>query len=233
MRARVVIAIPSMSTWAALTAVSHSEIVLYSAVQGIATKTINQQCSLVTAARNNLTRMALKFEPKATHIFWLDSDIVTVPDTIERLLSHDKDVVGAFYNKRVPPYETVGHLLTPSNVSKGGLHRADVMPHGCVLVKRHVYEQLKSPWYFESYDPAFVTEGDPDGMIGEDVNFSRSCVNAGIEMYCDATLTFDVGHIGDQVVGCTPPEDGIPRDKITQRVASFYDGGDPFPAKTV
>jgi hypothetical protein len=107
------------------------------------------------------------------------------------------------------------------------------MPHGCVLVKRHVYEQLKSPWYFESYDPAFVTEGDPDGMIGEDVNFSRSCVNAGIEMYCDATLTFDVGHIGDQVVGCTPPEDGIPRDKITQRVASFYDGGDPFPAKTV
>ena len=227
MRARVACLIPSMSSWAALTAMSHSEMVLYSAVQGIAVKSLNQQCSLVTAARNNLVRMALKFDPQPTHIMWVDSDVVFPPETIERLLGHDKDVVGAFYNKRVPPYDTVGHLIGRPHVAKGGLYQADVMPHGCVLIKREVYEKLPQPWYFESFDPSFVTDDDPCGMIGEDVNFSRECVKAGIEMWCDADLTFAVGHIGEQVVGCTPPEQSLPRDKAAKTVATFYDGGEP------
>jgi hypothetical protein len=156
-----------------------------------------------------------------------NSDMVFPPETIERLLNHDKDVVGAFYNKRVPPYDTVGHLIGQPDVSPGGLYRADVMPHGVVLVKREVYEKLPQPWYFESFDPAFATEDDPCGMIGEDVNFSRECVKAGIEMWCDADLTFAVGHIGEQVIGCTPPDKSLPRDKAAKTVATFYDGGDP------
>jgi len=177
-------------------------------MRGIPLCTINQQCSLVSAARNILARSALDINPKATHTLWWDSDIIAPQSALERLLAHDKPVVGAFYNKRVPPYQTVGHLIDAAHVdpSAGGLYRADVMPHGFVLIKREVYEQLKLPYYYEAYDPNHITESDPTGLVGEDVNFSRDCVKAGIEMWCDADLTFECAHIGEIAVPCLRPD---------------------------
>jgi hypothetical protein len=212
-RAKVAICIPSMSTWAAKTAVCHSELSVYSTLADIAVKTVCQQCSVISMSRNKLTRLALAFDPACTHILWIDSDMTFPADGLERLLAHDKDVVGAFYNRRMPPYTTVGHLLYAADVSKGGLHRADIMPHGFVLAKREVYERLPSPWYSEGYDPACANEDDPDGSVGEDVNFSRHAVAGGIEMWCDADLTFEVGHIGEIVVPCLRPESIKPEMK--------------------
>jgi len=150
-------------------------------------------------------RIAMEFDPHCTHILWIDSDMTFPANGLQRLLAHDKDIVGAFYNKRTPPYNTVGHLLVPADVSKGGIHRADIMPHGFVLAKREVYERIQSPWYSESYDPAMATPEDPDGTVGEDVSFSRKVLAGGIEMWCDADLTFEVGHVGEIVVPCQPP----------------------------
>ena len=135
-----------------------------------------------------------------------NSDMTFPYGGLQRLLAHDKDIVGAFYNRRMPPYTTVGHLLHPADVSKGGLHRADIMPHGFVLAKREVYEKLPPPWYSEGYDPVYANADDPDGSVGEDVSFSRKAVAAGIEIWCDADLTFEVGHIGEIVVPCLRPE---------------------------
>ena len=213
MSPRVAILIPSMNTFATNMALCLTDLAVYSSLRGIQLGTLNQQCSLVSAARNILTRQMLVFEPKPSHVLWIDSDMMFPQTGLERLLEHDKPVVGAFYNKRVPPYPTVGHLIDQtSDVSQGGIFRADVMPHGFVLIKREVYETLPMPWYYESYDPDVVTESDPTGMVGEDVNFSRDCVKNGIEMWCDADLTFDCAHIGEIAVPClrpdplTPPE---------------------------
>jgi hypothetical protein len=204
---RVAICVPSMNTWAANMAVCHSDLAVHSAVKGIGNYTFNIQCSVISSARNQLVRKALSIQPfPATHILWIDADMMFPADSLARLLSHDKDVVGAFYNKRVPPYNTVGHLIGEPDIAKGGLHRADIMPHGLVLVKREVYEdKLKAPWYFEGYDPNCVSESDPDGMVGEDVSFSRSCLANGIEMWCDADLTYHVAHIGEIAVPCLRP----------------------------
>jgi hypothetical protein len=157
-------------------------------------------------SRNRLVRVALGFDPACTHILWIDSDMTFPQDALQRLLAHDKDIVGAFYNKRKPPYITVGHLLKPVDISKGGLHQADLMPHGLCLVKREVYERLPAPWYVEGYDPSLANEDDPDGTVGEDAGFSRAALAAGIEMWCDADLTFDTGHIGEIVVPCLRPK---------------------------
>jgi hypothetical protein len=149
-----------------------------------------------------------------------NSDMMFPQTSLERLLIHDKPVACAFYNKRVPPYPTVGHLVNPNeDVSQGGLFKADIVPHGLALVKREVYETLPQPWYYESYDPAMATESDPTGMVGEDVNFSRDCVKNGIEMWCDADLTFECAHIGEIAVPClrpdplTPPEHQLKLNK--------------------
>jgi hypothetical protein len=165
-------------------------------------------CSVVTIARNRLVRMALAFDPPPTHILWVDSDMTFPPDSLVRLFKHDKDIVGAFYNRRTPPYTTTGILKDPlgSDVSKGGLHKAVVMPHGLVLVKKEVYEKLPSPWYKESFDPACASPDDPDGTVGEDVNFSRYVLEQGYDMWVDADLTFEVGHLGEIEVPCRRPE---------------------------
>ena len=194
-----------MNTFAANMAMCSIDMAVYSSLRGIAVCFSNQQCSLITSARNSLARAAISFDPKATHILWVDSDMMFPMDGLERLLSHDRDVVGAFYNKRVPPYETVGHLVGEPDISKGGLYPADVMPHGFVLIKREVFERLNAPWYFESFDESCITDKDPYGLVGEDVNFSRSCTKAGIEMWCDADLTFECSHIGEIAVPCLRP----------------------------
>ena len=206
MQPRVVLCVPSMNTWSASMALCFTELAIYSVLRNIPVCLANQQCSLVTAARNTLVRKVTSVDPKPTHLLWVDSDMCFPKDGLQRLLAHDKDIVGAFYSKRVPPYETVGCLIGNPDISKGGIHRADVMPHGFVLVKREVYEKLYSPWYYESFDPAYVTLSDPDGQIGEDTNFSRDCVKAGIEMWCDADLTFECAHIGEIPVPCLRPE---------------------------
>jgi hypothetical protein len=156
-------------------------------------------------SRNWLVRAALAFDPPCTHILWIDSDMTFPANGLERLLGHDKDIVGAFYNRRTHPYSTVGHLIGRADVSKGGLHPADVMPHGFVLVRRDVYTRLSPPWYSESYDPKFRSESDPDGTVGEDVSFSRKVIESGIEMWCDADLTYEIGHIGEITVPCLRP----------------------------
>jgi hypothetical protein len=150
-------------------------------------------------------REALAYEPKATHLLWIDSDMKVPSDGLVKLLDHDKDIVGTFYNKRVPPYETVGHLIDSKDIHKGGLRLADVMPGGFVLVKREVYEALSPPWYRESYDKHLATEIDPDGTVGEDVNFSRAVIKAGYDIWCDLDLSFTVGHVGEIVVPCIRP----------------------------
>ena len=203
---RVALCIPSMSTWCANTAVSVFDLGIYSTIKGVAISLLNQQCSLVSSSRNSLVRQAFKYDPKPTHILFVDADMMMPMNALERLLLHDKDIVGAFYNKRVPPFVTVGHLIGSPDISKAGLHRADVMPHGCVLIKREIYEKLPSPWYYEAFDPTCVTEEDPTGLVGEDVSFSRDCVKAGIEMWCDADLTFECAHIGEIAVPCLRPD---------------------------
>ena len=147
---------------------------------------------------------------------WIDSDMKFSPNALVRLLDHDKDIVGAFYNKRTPPYETVGHLLDASNLASGGLRQADIMPGGFVLVRREVYEKLSPPWYRESYDLHLASEGDPDGTVGEDVNFSRAAIAGGYDIWCDLDLTFEMGHVGEIVVPCVRPEPGAATSSFKQ-----------------
>src|SRR5271157_5426521 len=187
----VSICIPSMSMWCADTALSLIALVQRATNLGIKVVTVNHQCCVISHSRNQLVVKALAFnDPPVTHILWVDSDM-TVPQTaLERLLAHDKDVVGAFYSRRTFPHTTAGFLVFDDlgqvpDVSKGGLFPASLMPHGCCLVKRQVYEAIKGPWYFEHYDDAQICEGDDFGHISEDSNFTTQCLKHDFEVFCD------------------------------------------------
>ena len=203
----VALCVPSAKeTWRAKMAVCFSDLRMYSASKGVQTIAMSLPCSGIATARNILVRTALG--TSATHIMWIDDDMKFPADGLVKLLSHGKDAVGTFYNRKLPPYSTAGHLLesTDEDIRAGGLHRADIMPSGFFLVNRRVYETLGAPWYSERHDPTRANEANPYGLIGEDTNFTFSCIKAGIDVWCDVDLTYYMVHLGESEIPCHRPE---------------------------
>lgn len=150
-RLKVALAIPSGRTWEAATGVDFAALAMVSAMQGIDIMPANLQSSMITLGRNGTVDVSL--ENGVDYIMWIDSDLKFPPDALLRLLSHQKDIVGATYNKRVPPYETLGKLAgTKPDQLRGGVHEALLLPGGMVLVKAEVYKTIGWPWYFETYN---------------------------------------------------------------------------------
>jgi hypothetical protein len=166
---KVALALPSGRTWEARTATAVAGLSAFSALQGIQLGIVNLEGSMITKQRNDLVEHARKMG--ADYILFLDTDLVFEPNILIRLLRHDKDVVGATYNKRVPPYETLGKLKgdRPSDevLRAGGLREAELLPGGCMLVRMSVYDRLAWPFYHESY------QWDGDSGIAALKNFLR------------------------------------------------------------
>jgi hypothetical protein len=153
-RVRVALCIPSGRTWEAQTATCVAAMAAYTAMAGIDTGVLNMQTSLISHSRNKTVESVL--EENFDYLFWFDSDMEVPPDTILRLLKHQKDIVGATYNKRTPredgTYQTLGQMKGPKrDLLGGGLQEAEILPGGVLLVKADVYRKMTRPWYGEAY----------------------------------------------------------------------------------
>lgn len=152
----VAILIPSDDDWKADMSMAVAGLMTYTAANRIARITLfNQKASMITMSRNDLVERAL--EAKADYVLFVDSDMKFPHDAIQRLMAHDKDIVGATYNKRVPPFETLGRImtkpgLTPQTIEMGGLHEAEYLPGGFVMIKTEVFRKTQWPWFFECFN---------------------------------------------------------------------------------
>lgn len=150
---KVMVCLPSGRTWEARTATAVSGMMCYAVLHGIEVGIINLEGSMITKSRNDLVRMALQQNPD--FIMFIDTDMVFPPDALCRLLTHDKDIVGATYNKRVPPYETLGRLKgnkpSEEELALGGLREAELLPTGLMLIKASVFDRVPWPWFYETY----------------------------------------------------------------------------------
>ncbi|MCW3657549.1 glycosyltransferase [Burkholderia cenocepacia] len=169
---------------------------------------LNAKGSLVVTNRNTLVDQAAQLD--CEWLLFLDSDLVFPRDTVARLIAHDKDIVGATYCKRVPPYEVLGRTLTGERLeAASGLVEVAGLPTGCLLVRRSVFDALCRP-YFRT--PAHE-DGDVDGMPahieGEDYYFCRVAREAGFSVWLDVDLTMQLGHIGQQIFAIPTHEEVI------------------------
>lgn len=155
-----------------------------------ATQVIFQKGCYIHENRKTLVYEAKKH--RATHLFFMDSDMVIPGDILNRLMFLDKDVVGAAYNQRgIPLRSTVtmaegSPLMEPSELGKDPFKCFSVGT-GAMLINISVFSRIEKPWFFfEPHD---------DGDMGEDVWFCRQVKRAGMEVWCDPLP--DIKHIGD------------------------------------
>lgn len=96
----------------------------------------------VARTRNNLTDDFLKSD--CTHMLQIDCDLIFSPQHVQRILSHDQDVVGGFYPKKQEgPLEWVINTF-PGPIEKraDGLHKVAYIGTGFLCVKRRVFERM-------------------------------------------------------------------------------------------
>lgn len=175
-------------------------------------------CSMLTESRHRLIGEALSWG--ATHLLWLDADHVFPADAIVRLLSHNVDVVGANYPRRVTPTAPTACKLVSSDKDndtknlvyttaekalEGELEEVAHLGFGVCMMNMRVLDLLQVHAE-ENGDGNFMplfemraTEG-KHGMIGEDVFFFKKVRDAGGRIFVDHALSWEVGHITEQIL---------------------------------
>lgn len=154
---------------------------------------INAKGSLITVGRNNCVQLAQK--DHCTHLLYLDSDMVFPSDTLKRLLAHEKDVVGATYHRRTPPFDLHGITAEGKkpDLTQPGLEEMHFMPTGCLLIAMPVFERLRKPYFRE------LSDEKSGKIMGEDYAFSLCARMVGFQLWLDRDLSREIGHIGQQV----------------------------------
>lgn len=151
---------------------------------------VSAKGSIIAINRNQCVSAAQAIG--ASHILFLDTDLVFPLDLLTRLLRHDKDIVGALYAKRTPPFHALGVTEDGKRlVLSGGLQRMKIMPAGCLMIRLSAFDKLPRPWFCDRH------EGEK--IMGEDYHFCEQAHIAGFEIWCDTALSREIGHIGQKV----------------------------------
>ncbi len=142
-------------------------------------------------ARNELVRgfMAQATDPRDTLVM-LDNDHIHPVDVIERLVKHDKPVVGGLAFRRGEPYfpcafirDEKGALRIMQDYPKG-LVEVTLTGTGAIAIQRQVFDTLTEagyPWPFFRY----IYKAGDDVLPSEDIYFGECCEAADISHWLD------------------------------------------------
>lgn len=160
--------------------------------------------TLIFDQREKLAQEALK--DGADYILWIDADMRFPKNTIERLIRHDKPIVGVNATTRSIPVKATAknlhidfekeenHWLQVSSKNKTGLEQVTSIGCGVMLVKREVFEKTPRPWFWFEVIPG-------DKLLGEDVYFCVKAHDAGFDTWIDHDLSNEIGHVGSYTFG--------------------------------
>lgn len=142
------------------------------------------QGSYIPNNRIALVRQAL--EMNASHILFIDSDMRFPPDSIDRLLKANKDIIGANCKQRTQAEWTArkdGKFVQPGK----GLEEVDTLGFGVILISINVFN-MPEPWFAMPYHTQ------EKKLIGEDVYFCTVAKEQGYKTWVDHDLI--VKHTG-------------------------------------
>lgn len=142
-------------------------------------------------ARNTLAEHFLA-DGRFTHLLMLDCDHRHPPDIVERLRARVEEdpsrlVVAGLAFRRGVPFDPCMYIAdrndnvyVPEQWEPGALLRVDIAGTAAMLISREVFERLERPWF--AFDYSQVADAK---WPGEDIWFSRRCMEAGIGIWVD------------------------------------------------
>lgn len=102
----------------------------------------------IESNRNGIVEYALEIEGSSDirfdWLFFIDTDMMFPHDALMRLIEHDKDIVGANYRTRTPPFGFAGHYLdgTDNHVYSDDLEPMAHLPTGLLLIRFDVFRKI-------------------------------------------------------------------------------------------
>lgn len=192
----------------------------------IRTGVANRVSSRIAVNRNLLVQDARA--QHATDIMWVDADTKFPINGLVRLLAYDKDIVCSTTARRQGnDMRPIGEPISKEADYPGqNLWPMKFVGMPFMLTKLSVFDRLdelfiemsggkltkgKIP-YFAEPPRWMVPEIDTnnDEIVGEDEYFCHFARKAGLDIWCDEELSFEIGHIGSTVYYISPGEPPAP-----------------------
>ena len=206
---RVAICIPSGENWKGATAFATLCLGIRSSEE-VDLCPVNVRGTDTADARNKMVRMVR--EEGVDWTLWIDADMVFPPDALLRLLARERDIVGADYRLRFPPYPKIGltvnpddpmgpprHLTAADEAITTGLVERAILGLGMLLVRSSVYTD-DGPWFMRGWLGQNARSDNPDGFTTEDSFFCTYARARGFKVWCDLDLSAEVLHVGEMMV---------------------------------
>lgn len=198
----VVICVPSTGTW--VSAFGHALAVMTADFMtwrpsGCKSKFIQiftQDSSMLVQSRQDLVKSALG--AGATHVLFLDSDMVFPKDLLQRLLEDGKDIVGVNCTTRGWPVAHIAYDFMQDLVDsrqRVGLEKVQQVGLAVMLIRAEVLRRLRPPLFMMEWVP------DTRSFCGEDIYFCQLAQEAGFDVWVDHDLSKKVLHVGTMAFG--------------------------------
>lgn len=201
---KVIIAVPSGAQWASEFGVSLAIMMAYISQTKIAIDAATQHVlinnvkgSILPQMRQQMVDYAIK--EKATHMLFVDSDMVFPRDTLHQLMAWNQMVVAANCctkmmpsspTARVDPEKKVGGIPV-SSMGKTGLKRVWRVGTGVMLINMRAFERIERPFFSLKWGGDIV-----DQYVGEDWALCQKFEEANVPIFIDHGLSRDIGHMG-------------------------------------
>ena len=158
----------------------------------------------IDISRDKAVNMAIQVG--ARWLFFLDSDVIVPPNTLERLIAHNKEIVGGLYVRRHnPPFNEMLKFRTDGQpglrpvqdgeYQPGSLLEVDAIATGCMLIRTDVFDKVQPYQQIIDGQPArgmwfLWTEWRTINGVGysEDFSFCTKARQHGIKIYCDTSI---------------------------------------------
>lgn len=154
----------------------------------------NPMC-YIDRARNQLVAHLVDV---ATHLLWVDQDMMLSLNIVRRLLGADKDVVSAVYfgkdDAHLPVAFDDADKGTPLLEPPTDLQQVGGVGMGCCLTKTSVFRRMEEHFGDRTW---FKCQEGP-GFSGEDLWFARRCKAMGVPIWLDGRE--DCVHVGDELI---------------------------------
>ena len=186
--------------------------------------------SILAKERNKIIKAFI--DSDCTHLLMIDSDIGWPASTPFNFLNLNKDIVAGIYPARcntshenkfifLPDLASDGSIITNKSKTLLKILRA---PAGFMMVTKDAILKMQEKHHDLKYEGIDINGNKEEGFVlfntelkdgkfwGEDYVFCRNAIEAGINIWCDPTITFNhsgfIGCLSDVLTEIPPIKNG-------------------------